>query len=57
MPSEWFTRTWVEAVEDIFAAKKRLVSLGSADDYQIGDSSEQRFVDLMIALSNVCEHL
>ena len=37
---------WVEAVEDIVTAKKRLISLGSADDYRIWDSAEQQFVDL-----------
>ena len=38
---------WVEAVEDIIAAKKRSISLGSADDYRIWDSAKQQFVDLM----------
>lgn len=38
---------WVEAVEDIVAAKKRLISLGSADEYRVWDSTEQRFVDVL----------
>lgn len=40
---------WVEAVEDIVTAKKRLISLGSdgTNGYLIWDSTEQRFIDLM----------
>jgi hypothetical protein len=37
---------WVEAVEDIVAVKKRLISLGS-DEYRVWDSTEQRFVDVL----------
>jgi hypothetical protein len=38
---------WMEAVEDIVTAKKRLVSLASdgADDYRIWDSTRQQFID------------
>jgi hypothetical protein len=38
---------WVEAVEDIVAAKKRLISLASVTptEYRLWDSTEQRFVD------------
>jgi hypothetical protein len=38
---------WVEAVEDIVAAKKRLISLTSATrtEYRLWDSVEQKFVD------------
>jgi hypothetical protein len=38
---------WVEAVEDIVTAKKRLISLasGRTDDYRIWDSSKQQFID------------
>jgi hypothetical protein len=38
---------WVEAVEDIVAAKKRLVSLASTapNEYRLWDSAEQKFVD------------
>jgi hypothetical protein len=38
---------WVEAVEDIVTAKKRLISLASAgtDDYRIWDSTKQQFID------------
>jgi hypothetical protein len=38
---------WVEAVEDIVAAKKRLISLTSATrtEYRLWDSIEQKFVD------------
>ncbi len=57
MPSEWSLHGPGLKPLNIFAAKKRLVGLGSADGYRIGDSAEKRFVDLMIALSNVCEHL
>ena len=35
---------WVEAVEDIVTAKKRLMSLGS-DDYRVWDSTRQKFID------------
>lgn len=40
---------WVEAVEDIVTAKKRLISLGSdgTNGYLIWDSTEQRFIDLL----------
>jgi hypothetical protein len=37
---------WVEAVEDIVTAKKRLISLAS-DGYRIWDSTRQQFIDLM----------
>jgi hypothetical protein len=38
---------WVEAVEDIVTAKKRLISLasGRTDDYRIWDSSKEQFID------------
>jgi hypothetical protein len=38
---------WVEAVEDIVAAKKRLISLVSIapTEYRLWNSTEQRFVD------------
>jgi hypothetical protein len=39
---------WVEAVEDIVAVKKRLINLGSADEYCVWDSTEQRFVDVCL---------
>jgi hypothetical protein len=37
---------WVEAVEDIVAAKKRLISLASStpSKYLLWDSTEQRFI-------------
>jgi hypothetical protein len=37
---------WVEAVQDIFAAKKRLTSLSfsAPAEYRLWDSTEQRFV-------------
>lgn len=40
---------WVEAVEDIVTAKKRLISLGSdgTNGNLIWDSTEQRFIDLL----------
>ena len=40
---------WVEAVEDIVTAKKRLISLASdgTDGYRIWDSTRQQFIDLM----------
>jgi hypothetical protein len=40
---------WIEAVEDIVTAKKRLISLGSdgTDGHLIWDSTEQRFIDLL----------
>jgi hypothetical protein len=46
-PSNSFV--WLEAVEDIHQAKKRLVSLGwfAADDYRVWDSSRQEFINLM----------
>jgi hypothetical protein len=38
---------WIEAVEDLSAAKKRLVSLASTKpgDYRVWDPSRQQFVD------------
>jgi hypothetical protein len=38
---------WVEAVEDIVAAKKRLISLASVTptEYRLWDSEGQRFID------------
>jgi hypothetical protein len=38
---------WVEAVEDIVAAKKRLISLTSTvpSKYLLWDSTAQRFID------------
>jgi len=38
---------WVEAVEDIVAAKKRLISLSSATpgEYKLWDSLRQEFVN------------
>jgi hypothetical protein len=38
---------WVEAAEDIVAAKKRLISLSSIapTEYRLWDSTEQKFVD------------
>jgi hypothetical protein len=40
---------WVEAVEDIVTAKKRLISLASdgTGDYRIWDSANQLFIDVM----------
>jgi hypothetical protein len=40
---------WVEAVEDIVTAKKRLISLASdgTEGYRIWDSTRQQFIDLM----------
>jgi hypothetical protein len=40
---------WVEAVEDIVTAKKRLISLASdgTDDYRIWDSTKERFIDAL----------
>ena len=40
---------WVEAVEDIVTAKKRLISLASdgTDGYRIWDSTRERFIDLL----------
>jgi hypothetical protein len=40
---------WVEAVEDIVAAKKRLISLSSTtpDEYKLWDSSRQEFINPM----------
>lgn len=40
---------WVEAVEDIVTAKKRLISLRSdgTNGYLIWDSTEQRFINLL----------
>jgi hypothetical protein len=40
---------WVEAVEDIVTAKKRLISLaaGGTDSYRIWDSTTQQFIDLL----------
>ena len=39
---------WMDAVEDICAARKRLVSLASAKpgEYRVWDPSRQQFVDL-----------
>jgi hypothetical protein len=38
---------WVEAVEDIVAAKKRLISLASIapTEYRLWDSTQQKFID------------
>jgi hypothetical protein len=38
---------WVEAVEDIVAVKKRLMSLASTgtDAYRAWDSTRQKFID------------
>jgi hypothetical protein len=38
---------WVEAVEDIVAAKKRLISLSSVapTEYRLWDSAEQKFIN------------
>jgi hypothetical protein len=40
---------WVEAVEDIVTAKKRLISLASdgTDGYRIWNSTKQQFIDLL----------
>ena len=40
---------WVEAVEDIVTAKKRLISLTSngTDGYRIWDSTKEQFIDLL----------
>jgi hypothetical protein len=40
---------WVEAVEDIVAEKKRLISLGTTapGEYKLWDSSRQEFINLM----------
>ena len=40
---------WVETVEDIVAAKKRLISLSSngREEYRIWDSSKEKFLDLI----------
>ena len=40
---------WVEAVEDIVTAKKRLVSLASdgTDGYRIWDSAQEQFIDVL----------
>jgi hypothetical protein len=40
---------WVEAAEDIVAAKKRLISLSSTapGDYKLWDSLRQQFIDPM----------
>ena len=40
---------WVEAVEDIVAAKKRLISLSTTTpgEYKLWDSSRQEFVNPM----------
>jgi hypothetical protein len=42
-----FPIMWVEAVEDIVAVKKRLMSLASTgtDDYRVWDSTRQKFID------------
>ena len=38
---------WVEAVQDIVAAKKRLISLASIapTEYRLWDSTQQKFID------------
>ena len=40
---------WVEAVEDIVTAKKRLISLASdgKDDYRVWDSTREQFIDVL----------
>jgi hypothetical protein len=40
---------WVETVEDIVTAKKRLLSLAAdgTDGYRIWDSTRERFIDLL----------
>jgi len=40
---------WVEAVEDIVTAKKRLINLASdgTDGYRIWDSTKEQFIDLL----------
>lgn len=40
---------WVEAVEDIVAAKKRLISLASdgKNDYRVWDSTREQFIDVL----------
>jgi hypothetical protein len=40
---------WVEAVEDIVAAKKRLTSLASdgKNDYRVWDSTREQFIDVL----------
>jgi hypothetical protein len=40
---------WVEAVEDIVAAKKRLISLSTTTpgEYKLWDSSRQEFINPM----------
>jgi hypothetical protein len=40
---------WVEAVEDIVTAKKRLISLASdgTEGYRFWDSAKQQFIDVM----------
>jgi hypothetical protein len=40
---------WVEAVEDIFAAKKRLICLSTTapGEYKLWDSSRQEFINPM----------
>jgi len=40
---------WIEAVEDIVAAKKRLISLSTAapGEYKLWDSSRQEFINPM----------
>ncbi|MGD0544880.1 MAG: hypothetical protein ABSB65_10755 [Candidatus Acidiferrales bacterium] len=39
---------WIEAVEDLSSAKKRLISLASTKpgDYRVWDPSRQMFVDI-----------
>jgi hypothetical protein len=39
---------WIDAVEDLSAAKKRLISLASTKpgDYRVWDPSRQQFVDI-----------
>ena len=40
---------WVEAVEDIVAVKKRLISLAAngRDRYVVWDSTQQHFIDVL----------
>jgi hypothetical protein len=40
---------WVEAVEDIVTAKKRLISLAldGTDGYRIWDSAREQFIDVL----------
>jgi hypothetical protein len=40
---------WIEAVEDIVAAKKRMLTLASSDpgEYKLWDSSKEQFINPM----------